>query len=79
MQQLQDIFAIWPSISAMADDLDEKPDTVFRWKKRGRIPETAWAKVIEKAAKREQLVTASQLLRFNAPMGQRGQPAHKRA
>jgi len=32
MQELRDIFAIWPSIQVMADDLDEKYDTVKRWR-----------------------------------------------
>jgi len=67
MQELQDIFAIWPSIQAMANDLDEKYDTVKRWRNRGRIPATVWPKLIEKAARREQLVTATQLLELNKP------------
>jgi len=67
MQELRDIFAIWPSIQVMADDLDEKYDTVKRWRFRGRIPPTVWPKLIEKAARREQLVTATQLLELNKP------------
>lgn len=67
MQALQDIFAIWPSIQAMANDLDEKYDTVKRWRIRERIPATVWPKLIEKAARREHLVTATQLLELNKP------------
>lgn len=67
MQALQDIFAIWPSLQAMASDLDEKYDTVKRWRNRGRIPATVWPKLIEKAARREHLVTAAQLLQLNKP------------
>jgi len=66
MQALRDIFAIWPSIKAMADDLDEKPDTVKRWRIRRRIPSDVWPRIIEKAARREQLVTAAQLLDLHA-------------
>lgn len=76
MQHLQDIFSIWPSVSSMADDLNEKYDTVLKWKVRGRIPEHAWPHIIEKAAKREHLVTAAQLLQFNAPMPSRGRQAN---
>lgn len=75
VQDIHDIFAIWPSISAMAEDLNEKHDTVFRWKLRRRIPEHVWPSVIEKAAKRERLVTAAQLLALNGPMGRRGRPS----
>lgn len=74
MQELHDIFAIWTSIKAMADDLGELEDTVYRWKKRGRIPEDAWPTVIEKAARREVLVTAQMLMKFNAVPKKRGRP-----
>lgn len=67
MQALRDIFEIWPSIKDMADDLNEKYDTVKRWRTRGRIPSTAWPRLIERAAHREQLITATQLLRLNKP------------
>ena len=74
MQALQDIFEIWPSLSEMADDLGQLEDTVYRWKQRGRIPEDVWPSVIEKAAVRERLVTASQIMKFNAPIARRGRP-----
>lgn len=65
MQELRDIFTIWPSLKAMADDLDEKYDTVKRWRNRARIPDRAWPKIIEKAARREHLITAAELLELN--------------
>lgn len=74
MQAIQDIFGIWPSISEMAADLGQLEDTVYRWKQRGRIPEDAWPMVIAKAAERESPVTASQIMRFNAPIARRGRP-----
>jgi hypothetical protein len=74
MQGIQDIFGIWPSINSMADALNEKPDTVFRWKHRSRIPEHIWPKLIERSAAINQPVTAEDLLKFNAPMGRRGAP-----
>ncbi len=73
-QSIHDIFAIWGSVSTMANDLGEKRDTVFRWKLRERIPEDAWGKIIERAAMRERLVTASDLLKVNKPMKKRGRP-----
>jgi hypothetical protein len=74
MQELDDIFRIWPSIKDMADDINQLPDTVSRWKLRRRIPEDAWPKIIERAAAREQLVTASQIMKLNAPILRRGRP-----
>lgn len=65
MQELRDIFNIWPSIKDMADDLNEKYDTVKRWKNRKRIPSDVWPRIIEKAARKEHLVTAAQLLELN--------------
>jgi hypothetical protein len=49
----------------MADEINEPYDTVRRWRSRGRIPERAWAIIIEKAARREQFITAGQLLALN--------------
>lgn len=74
MQELCDIFAIWPSIKQMAEDLGQLEDTVYRWKKRGRIPEDMWPALIEKAAGHEQLVTAQQLMKFNTAPKKRGRP-----
>lgn len=78
MQALQDIFTIWPSLNEMAADLGEKYDTVKRWRNRGRIPNRAWPAIIEKAARREQLVTAAQLLALNPP-SKAGRSAEARA
>jgi hypothetical protein len=74
MQEFEDIFAIWDSIRDMADDINQLPDTVFRWKLRGRIPEDAWPKIIERAAAREKLITASQIMKLNAVIKRRGRP-----
>lgn len=64
MDEIQDIFNIWPSIEEMASDLGELPDTVYRWRKKGRIPAHVWPELIEKAATREHLVTAAQLMKL---------------
>lgn len=66
VQALQDIFTkLWPNARVMADEINEPYDTVRRWRSRGRIPERAWAIIIEKAARREQFITAGQLLALN--------------
>ena len=75
MQEIRDIFRLWDSLTAMAKDLGEKPDTVRKWRARGRIPEAAWGIIIEKAAKREVLITAAQLLALNGPIKRRGTEA----
>lgn len=77
MQALQDIFAIWPDLDQMASAIGQKKDTVYRWMKSGRIPETHWTRIIEAAALRETLVTIADLYRVNRVAKQRGYPAHK--
>lgn len=77
MQELRDIFGIWPSLQAMADDIGQKADTVYRWKRSGRIPEQHWPAVIQKAALREHHVTANHLLAANRTPKMRGRPSHK--
>jgi hypothetical protein len=58
----------------MAEDLGQLEDTVYRWKQRGRIPEDVWPSLIAKAAARERLLTAAQIMKFNAPILRRGRP-----
>lgn len=74
MQAIHDIFQIWPSIKQMAADLDQVPDTVYRWRKKGVIPPHVWPELIERAAKREVLLTATQLMNLSAPTKRRGRP-----
>lgn len=77
MRDIGDIFAIWPSLNDMAVAIDAKPDTVFRWKLRGRIPQEHWGAVITAALLKGEVVSAEELLRSSAPMKQRGRPSHK--
>lgn len=75
MQQLRDIFTkVWPNAAVMAIEIGEEYDTVRRWRSRGRIPERAWPKIIEKAARREHFITAGKLLELNREPKQRGRP-----
>lgn len=77
MQTRGDIFGIWATDAAMAHDLKQLPDTVYRWRKRGRIPEEQWDAVIEAAARCGRHLTATDILAANTPAKQRGRPAHK--
>lgn len=54
----------------MAEELEEDYEIVRKWRQRGRIPERAWPSLIEKAARRERLITASMLLNLNGPLKQ---------
>lgn len=38
MATIHEIMGLWPSAAALAEDLGELPDTVRKWKSRGRIP-----------------------------------------
>ena len=78
MQAFDDIFEIWPSLSAMAADLDQLEDTVYRWRRRGRVPEDIWSRLIEKAALRGKLVAPSDLMRLNGTIKRRGRPRGKK-
>jgi len=77
MQALREIFAIWPDMATMAAEIDQKVDTIYHWRRAGRIPEGHWPVVIEKAARRERLITMADLHAANRPAKQRGHPAHK--
>jgi hypothetical protein len=74
MQSIQDIFDVWPSVSVMASELEQLPDTVSRWRKKQRIPVDVWPRLIETAARREVLITATQLMNMNADAPPRGRP-----
>jgi len=74
MQAKDDIFSLWPSISAMADDLGRGYDTVLAWRSRKRIPEDAWPDVIDAAAKRGHTITAGDIFERNAAPKKRGWP-----
>ena len=82
MQSVDDIFAIFgnprSAVRNFAQALAEKPDTVYRWRKSGRIPETAWPKVITAARSKGNEITADVLLHVNRTPRQRGRPAHRK-
>lgn len=42
----------WPSQADLANDLGEKPNTVSKWRQRGRIPPEQWLPMVESARRR---------------------------
>lgn len=62
----------------MAAALNEKPDTVLRWRIRRRIPEPQIVRVAELLERKGVKVSALDLLRLNTPMEKRGWPAGKK-
>lgn len=77
MQAIDDIFELWPDLTAFAAAVGQKRDTVYRWQRSGRIPDTAWDDVIAAAKKLGKKLTVEQLHSANRPSRQRGAPAHK--
>lgn len=75
MQAVEDIFRIWESTTQMAEAIGEKPDTVFRWRRRGRIPEHALGAVCAAAKERGRRLTVAKILALNTPMKPRGAAA----
>jgi hypothetical protein len=70
MQVCRDIFGIWgtnptEASQVLAEELEEKPDTVYRWNLRRRIPERKWDGVIRSASSRGVDLTPDELFRFN--------------
>ncbi len=77
MQAIGDLFQKFdptPSkaVTEMAAAVGEKRDTVYRWLKAGRIPETSWEPVIDAAARRGVEIDAATLIRLNRPSKRRG-------
>jgi hypothetical protein len=87
MQALHDIFSIWDpnpaapeptkAARALAAALNEKQDTVYRWLRRKRIPDTAWQSIIDAAIVRGKVLTIADLHAANRPAKPRGRATHK--
>jgi hypothetical protein len=75
LRDISEVFSLWPSTKVMAEEIEELPDTVNRWRSRGRIPEEALTKVVRYGqAKTEAMLSVELLLRLNTPMRRRGRP-----
>lgn len=81
MQVIADIFAAFGGTAKFAAAIGEKRDTVYRWLRRGRIPESAWASVISAAKNRSIPIEAADIFRVNLqpkPNGKAGRATIKR-
>jgi hypothetical protein len=69
MQNVAEIFAIWPSDADLAREIGQSYSTVSAWKQRGSIPVAYWRAIIGAARKRRHPeITANLLLKLhNAP------------
>lgn len=63
-QDFREVISLWPSVQALADEIDEKTFTVEKWRTRNRIPSWAWKRILTKAQKRRLPVTADLLVDF---------------
>lgn len=48
----ESITDLWPSIAAFADDIGERPGTVYVWRSRGAVPSAAIPRVVAAARRR---------------------------
>lgn len=77
VQAIGDIFQIWPDTAAFATAIGQKIDTVYKWKRSGRIPDTAWDAIIVAAGEQGTVLTIAEIHAANRPALQRGRPAHR--
>jgi hypothetical protein len=62
MQNVADIFGLWPSDAEVARDIGVSYPTVSSWKQRGSIPAAYWRRVIRAAARRGYSKVTAELL-----------------
>lgn len=55
------VIELWPGISTLAEDLDEKAFTVEKWRTRNRIPDRVWKRLVARAESRRLPVTTDLL------------------
>jgi hypothetical protein len=61
-----DVIDQWPSIMAMAEDLEEKPSTVSKWRQRNRIPPEHWRLLVQRARRRRYPIDEVKLVEIAA-------------
>lgn len=66
VKTVNDVFGFWPSLDEMAADIGETHWAVKKWRTRKRIPNKAWAKVIEGAKRKGKRLTAADLLAMHS-------------
>lgn len=66
MNTFIDIIKSWPSVSALAKDIHEKPETVKKWRQRGSIPVSKWDAIRSAAEKRGIEINIEEMIRAAA-------------
>lgn len=69
---MKEIFAIWPTTAALADDLGKPYATVASWRGRGSIPARYDLDLIRAASARGKRLTLEQIAKARAAMTQKG-------
>jgi hypothetical protein len=78
MQNVTDLFALWPSDADLGRDIGVPYPTVSAWKQRGSIPTSHWPAIIRAASKRGyREVTADLLLSVHTPVSDLQTPGFK--
>ena len=64
MSKFSEIIHRWPypSVNTLADDLEEKKQTVRKWEQRDNIPANRWKAMILSARKRKINLNAKELI-----------------
>jgi hypothetical protein len=76
MQNVADIFAVWPSDAEFGRDIGVPYPTVSAWKQRGSIPAAYWWHIIRAAAQRGHAeITADLLARLHARRASDNRPS----
>ena len=52
MRTVKDLISLWPTLTALAEDVGEADGTVRQWARRESIPARAWARVCNAAKRR---------------------------
>lgn len=67
----KNVIELWPSVTALAKDLGEKPETVKKWKFRNSIPSYHWSRLISAAQGRGYSLTFEQLSKIAKKNGRK--------
>jgi hypothetical protein len=62
MRTIDDVFAEWESLTAMAADVGRTRAAVEKWRERQSIPSDAWTKLIQALRRKGKDLTSDQLL-----------------
>jgi len=75
MQNVADIFAVWPSDAEFGRDIGVPYPTVSAWKQRASIPAAYWWHIVRAASQRgHPEITADLLARLHARRASNGRP-----